>query len=184
MYNDKMQNEKCKMKNEGKENINNFTIYSLQFTIFLFILCLIPAWNGFADAQVKLKTKVPDLCFECHQELKKGLSDKYVHFLFKQGKCITCHNSHVSKTKGLMNDEVNTICLNCHEEIRNLIENATLHSALRENNCTECHLPHSGENKYLLVNKEKELCLKCHEKLNKKLGDPYEIGRASCRERV
>ncbi|HDH13591.1 MAG TPA: hypothetical protein ENG83_15590 [Nitrospirae bacterium] len=172
MYNIKSQKSEVRSQNLKPVDIVYMVIRNVMFALcFTALIALF--WNNTAFAEVKLKTKIPDLCYECHKELKKDLSDKYVHFLFKQGKCITCHNSHVSKTKGLMNYEVNTICLNCHEEIRNLIENATLHSALRENNCTECHLPHSGENKYLLVNKEKELCLKCHEKLNKKLGDPY-----------
>jgi len=123
--------------------------------------------------QVKLKTKVPELCFECHKELKKGRSDRYVHFLFKEGKCITCHNSHVSKIKGLMIDEVDAICLGCHDEIRNLVNNAILHGALRDNSCTECHFPHSGENKYLLVKEEKGLCLSCHEDLNQQFKKPF-----------
>ncbi|MDH4029191.1 MAG: cytochrome c3 family protein, partial [Nitrospirota bacterium] len=79
------------------------------------------AWSGSsATAQVKLKADVPALCYECHKELKKNLADQYTHFLFKQGKCTTCHNSHVSNVKGLMNDEVNTICLNCHEKLKDL----------------------------------------------------------------
>ena len=147
-------------------------IRSFQFALCLAILITL-SWSNSAFAQVGLKAKVPALCYECHKKLKKGLSDKYVHFLFKQGKCITCHNSHVSKVKGLMSEEIDTVCLNCHEEVRTLIKNTTLHSALRDNNCTECHSPHSGKNRHLLVKKERELCLGCHEDLNKKFNDPF-----------
>ena len=175
MYNIKSQKSEVRSQNLKPVDIVHMVIRNFRFALCFAVLIAL-FWNNTSYADVKLKTKIPDLCFECHQDLKKGQADKYVHFLFKQGKCITCHNPHVSKTKGLMNDEVNTICLNCHEGIRNLTENAILHSALRENNCTKCHLAHSGENKYLLVNEEKELCLKCHENLNKKLSDPYACG--------
>jgi predicted CXXCH cytochrome family protein len=159
----RVQSLKC--EEESKKNI----LYALCFILITFVLIS----GNYVDAQVKLKTKIPDLCFDCHKELKKGLSDRYVHFLFKQGKCITCHNSHVGKLKGLMNEEIDTICLRCHEDISNLIKKATLHSALRENNCPECHYPHSGENKYLLVKKEKTLCLNCHENLEKEFKKPF-----------
>jgi len=130
--------------------------------------------NKMTDStHVKLKAKIPELCFDCHKELKKGQSDKYVHFLFKEGKCSTCHNPHVSKIKALMVDEIDSLCMGCHEDISNLVKNSKVHSALRENNCTECHFAHSGENKYLLVKEEKSLCINCHEDLNTQLKKPY-----------
>ncbi len=125
-----------------------------------------------ADGKVKVR-KMPELCFKCHIALKEGQSDKHVHFLFKQGKCIACHNSHVSKFKGLMIDEVDSLCLGCHEDINKRIKTSIVHSALRDNDCTECHFPHSGENKHLLVKEEKELCLNCHEDLNSQFKNPY-----------
>jgi predicted CXXCH cytochrome family protein len=137
------------------------------------LIAFILVWANTVYAQTKLKAKIPALCYECHKELKKGLSDRYIHFLFKQGKCITCHSSHVSKIKGLMKEEITSLCLKCHENLRNLIKKATLHSALKENDCTECHHAHSGKNKYLLIKAEKNLCLGCHENVNKQLGDPY-----------
>ncbi len=143
-------------------------LISLCLAVFS-ILC----FDNTAFAQVGLKTKVPALCFGCHKELEKGLKNQYVHFLFKEGKCITCHNSHVSKIKGLMIDEVDSICKGCHDDIRKLIENTIVHGALRGNNCTKCHFPHSGENKYLLLKEEKSLCLNCHEDLNVQFKKPY-----------
>jgi predicted CXXCH cytochrome family protein len=145
-------------------------VYVLNFILITLVLI----WSsGSAFAQVKLKVPVPDLCYKCHKELKKDLADKYTHFLFKQGKCTVCHNSHVSNVKGLMNDEINPICLNCHEKMRNLLDKAVLHSALRDGVCTDCHYAHSGSNKHLLVSKEKMLCLNCHENINKQIKEPY-----------
>lgn len=172
MYKEKTQNEKYKMKNNGDKKVINLINYKLQNVVCLFMASIILAWCSVTDAQVKLKTNVPDLCFECHKELKKAQSDKYVHFLFKDGKCGTCHDAHVSKRKGLMVDKIDTICLGCHDSIRNLVENAIVHGALREHSCTECHSAHSAKNKYLLVKDEKGLCLNCHEDLNRQFQKP------------
>ena len=136
------------------------------FRIITFVLIAFSLiWSNNVSAQVKLKKKLPDLCYECHKELKENLADKYTHFLFKQGKCITCHNSHLSSVKGLMNDEVDSICLGCHEKIRNLLNKATLHSALRDGECPDCHYPHSGSIEHLLTAPEKMRCLNCHENI-------------------
>jgi predicted CXXCH cytochrome family protein len=149
-------------------------IRNLRFTVYISVLVLILSWwNNTAHAEIRLKGKVPDLCFDCHKELRENLSDQYVHFMFRQGKCIACHNSHVSKIKGLMIDEINTLCLGCHEDMKRSIETTNVHSALREYDCTKCHYAHSGRNKSLLVKTEKELCLGCHEDLNRQLNDPY-----------
>lgn len=126
-----------------------------------------------ADARLKLKAKEPEICYSCHEKLKKGLSDRYVHFLFKKGACITCHNSHVSRFDGLLVDELDRICLNCHKEKKDLIEKGKLHGALRDAICSDCHFAHSGNIKHLLVKDEKDLCRKCHENLEKELEKPY-----------
>jgi predicted CXXCH cytochrome family protein len=173
MYNNKIKIKEFKMKNEDYGKTINLLRCKIRLVVFIFLGSLILPWNSITYAQVKLKTKVPDLCFECHKELKKAQSDKYVHFLFKDGKCITCHDSHVSKRKGLMLDKVDSICLGCHESIKKPTENAIVHGALREHSCTECHFPHSGENMHLLVKEEKGLCLNCHEDLNKKFQNTY-----------
>ena len=125
---------------------------------------------------LKLKGKISDLCMACHKGLKKALDDKYVHYLFKEGKCIVCHNSHVSKEKGLMVEELDALCMGCHEGIKALVDNTMVHGALRENNCSKCHFAHSGDNPGLLVKKEKTLCLDCHEDLNSQMNKPYICG--------
>jgi predicted CXXCH cytochrome family protein len=172
-----MYNKRQQTAEGGRQKIRQTHFMCIMTRNVLFVVCLVVVvillWQDHAVSQVKLKTNVPELCFKCHKELKKGLMDSYVHFLFKQGKCITCHNSHASKVKGLMIEEIDYICLRCHEEIRNLIRETTIHSALRENECTECHYAHSGENKHLIVEKEKNLCLKCHEDINVQFGESY-----------
>lgn len=152
--------------NDGK-----FLALILIAACFMLIIFILSAGNN-AYASSDLKTSVPALCYQCHIKLKKGLSDKYVHFPFKQGMCISCHNSHVSDTKGLLKDKVDAVCLGCHKGIRNLIRKSSLHGALKEGVCTDCHTPHSGKNKYLLVSKEKKLCWNCHGNLKGQLDKP------------
>ncbi len=141
--------------------------------IFFLVIAVFLISSSDIFAQARLKGKVKDLCFECHKEMKDDLKDRYVHFLYKQGKCTTCHNAHVSNIKGLMNDEVDSVCLNCHERMRKLLDRSKVHSALKEGACTDCHRPHSGDNKYLLVTGEKELCMECHEELKAQFEKPY-----------
>ncbi len=143
------------------------------FVLALTIIAVLFMSVSVVSATPKLKSKLPDLCYDCHKDLKKGLEDRHVHFLFKQGKCITCHNSHVSKNKGLMIQDVNAVCLGCHEDISTIIKKGKIHTALRDNDCTGCHFPHSGKNEHLLTQEEKALCLKCHEDLSMKLNQKY-----------
>jgi predicted CXXCH cytochrome family protein len=144
--------------------------YNALFLVFSIVLVM---WSGIAEAKVKLKKKVPALCYECHENLKEELADPYVHFLFKQGKCITCHNSHVSNEEGLLNEKINNVCLNCHNALRKLVSKAKVHPALTRGTCADCHGPHSGKHTNLLSSKEKDICLKCHENLKEEMKKKY-----------
>jgi predicted CXXCH cytochrome family protein len=148
------------------------------------VLVFILALNSLGYAQVGLKSKVPDLCYECHKQLKESLSQSYVHFPFKQGKCEDCHDVHASDQKNLMKDDINSVCLGCHEGIRNLISKGTVHGALKKGVCTDCHYPHAGVNRYLLLKGEKKLCWDCHEALKEQLSKsnvhpPFKEGECS-----
>jgi predicted CXXCH cytochrome family protein len=158
-----VQSEKFKVK--SKVNI-----------LFILLVISIAAGlilNGKADASFKLKKPIPELCYDCHKELKDAQKDKFLHVLFKKGECITCHNSHVSSVPGLLDDTVGSICLGCHEDIRNLINAGRVHNVLREGDCTECHEAHSGNREHLLADEEKELCVKCHEYTREQAGQAY-----------
>lgn len=128
---------------------------------------------GTGHARAELKKEIPALCFDCHEELKNRLSSPHVHFLFKQGKCITCHNAHISDVRGLLNDDMDAICLNCHDDVKGRLKSAVVHSPLRENACTRCHSIHGGEHKNLLVKAEKDICWECHEDIKKQIDKPH-----------
>lgn len=140
------------------------------------LLALCVLLLGFAlavsETQAAVKGNIADACFKCHPKLKEGLLQKNVHFPFKQGKCGSCHDMHVSNNKGLIRDNINGVCLSCHEDIRNLFKKDNVHTALKRGVCTDCHYAHSGGNRHLLVKPEKTLCWGCHEKMKEQLNKP------------
>ncbi len=145
------------------------SLIAVCFILISFVL----AFNSTAHASSRVKTNEPDLCFKCHEELKKNLSNEYTHFMFKQGKCGKCHNPHVSNIKGLMSDEINSLCLNCHKSLGNLLKKGNVHSVIKKGLCTDCHYAHSGKNKHLLVKPRNKLCWDCHENLREELKKDY-----------
>ncbi|UCH82047.1 MAG: hypothetical protein JSW20_05310 [Nitrospiraceae bacterium] len=157
---------------------------NIQIIIWSMLTVAIIAFHSSAEARVKLKKPIPELCYDCHEELKKALSDTFVHELFKKGDCITCHNSHVSSVPGLLDDRVGSICLNCHEYIKKLMTTGRVHNILRNGNCSECHTPHSSNIAKLLADEEKELCVRCHAESKEQAGKahgclPFKKGECS-----
>lgn len=138
-----------------------------------------------ASAQgIKLKVKMPDLCYSCHPELKKELTQASVHFVFKQGMCGACHNLHASDHKAMIRDDINTLCLGCHKELKQKLDQGGVHTAVSDGKCTDCHKPHSSPNPMLLVAAQKELCWKCHQKTQAELKNavkhpPFDQGECS-----
>ncbi len=145
-------------------------------TVFIMIFMAglyIPLLYGNVQAKFELKAKESTICFQCHQDIKDGLSSKHVHQPFRQGKCTACHEVHASKHKGLIKSEINNLCLRCHEDLKRKMQTEKVHGALRGGICTDCHLPHSGENNALLVKPEKEICFKCHKSLKEFANKSY-----------
>ena len=161
------------MKNSGKNRIVLLPGPGMKLLIALIAGISLLLLSNNSTAGVQLKAKVPDLCYKCHKELKKDLNDRHTHFLFKQGKCITCHSSHVSNTKGLIKEDVNSLCLGCHEKLRKRIERESVHSALRVDDCSGCHDGHSSDYKNLLAKRELDLCMKCHGNVRDQFKQPY-----------
>ena len=154
----------CGFTNDRVSNLAFFAICSL---------LLILGWGDFGYAQIGVKGKVPDLCYDCHKPLKERLSQSDVHFPFKQGKCEACHNVHASDLKDLIKEDMNSLCLGCHEGIKNLMNKGNVHGALKKGVCTDCHHAHAGANKFMLVKEEKKLCWDCHEPLKEQMNKSY-----------
>ena len=159
-------------KNEElKHKMGKLSAIPHVLTIILMAIALTVSSSSYA--QVKLKKSLPELCYECHQGLKKDLADQYTHFLFKQGKCTKCHNAHVSNVKGLMNDRLNAVCIQCHGKLIDPAKKPVVHIAIRDGACSDCHNSHSGSNEHLLVTDEKTLCMNCHEGIKEQLEKPH-----------
>jgi predicted CXXCH cytochrome family protein len=152
--------------------------------LLLIAAALVLALSSVAHAKTDLKAKVPELCYNCHVELKESLSSKSVHFPFGQGMCDACHNVHASDKKALVKGDVTPLCLSCHQDIKGLLDRGGLHTALTQGNCIDCHNPHSGDNENLLVEAKKDLCWKCHGGLKAQaekayMHTPFEQGQCS-----
>lgn len=128
--------------------------------ICVFLMAVFLSGNVFAQGE--LREKVPDVCYKCHVKLREKLSGSQVHFPFRDGRCLSCHNAHAGNMKGLVREDINTLCLGCHDAVRRNLDQGYVHRALKKGVCTDCHHAHSGEYTHLLVKTQKDLCWNCH----------------------
>ena len=154
-------------------NVGHEASKALRSALCALSLLLVVMFSGGSPAHAAVKSPTADLCFKCHPKLKEQMAQKFVHFPFKQGKCGSCHDMHVSSNKGLMKEDIKSLCLSCHDDIRNLLKKANIHGALKKGVCTDCHAAHGSGNRHLLVREEKNLCWNCHEKLKEQLNKPH-----------
>jgi predicted CXXCH cytochrome family protein len=143
-----------------------------------------------SDFRYQLRTALPELCWECHDEVKLALEEAAVVHgpLADDGGCASCHNPHYSTSPALLMEPQPRVCLQCHggpvqtpagralpgfTEL--LKKNPDRHGPLRDGDCTACHQPHAGEYFRLLVEAypakfyvpfaidRYELCFSCHD---------------------
>jgi len=132
----------------------------MKVAYYLIIFCVLAgAATSGLDAQ-------DTLCFTCHA--RKDYFKTVVHSPVAKGECDRCHNPHVAKFKGLLQQEVVKLCLGCHEDVGRGADRAQVHKPVRDGQCLACHDPHSSAVKGLLRERsQKDTCLKCHEALAK-----------------
>ena len=183
MNKEKTDNKNVLVKNK-LQKIELYLFFSLSFMLFIHA-----ASSTFASVENNaFFKKIPEICYQCHTKLKESMSGRYVHFPFRDGKCLACHSSHAGKLKGLLRQDVNSLCMSCHEGIRKLLENNFKHHALKKGTCTDCHRAHGGENRKLLTKTQKEICWQCHDVLKEQLKEqhvhePFRDGECSlCHE--
>ena len=119
---------------------------------------------------LRLKTKEPDLCYSCHEDVKNKFERKYKHGTLD--KCSSCHDPHSSNKKFLLIDSGDSLCYKCHD--KKDFRKKKVHEAL-SGGCLTCHDPHSSDNKNILVEKKELLCSTCHDIKDVSF---QEIGRA------
>lgn len=104
---------------------------------------------------------LPDLCFECHQDIKAEFSLNSHHPVPELKMfCNDCHNPMGTIGDMLHKDiSVKEVCTQCHGEKKGpfIYEHADL-----TEDCTNCHRPHGSINNNLLKINEPFLCLQCH----------------------
>ncbi|NTV15025.1 MAG: hypothetical protein HGA96_14030 [Desulfobulbaceae bacterium] len=143
--------------------------------LLVFLVVLLGIFSHALAAQDKL-------CFNCHD--KRDFSKPVVHKPVGEGECQRCHNPHVAKIKGLLQDEVRILCLSCHKDIGlvNTPQSVIVHRPVLDGQCVVCHDPHSSSSRGLLrESSQKETCIKCHGELEKNfvfVHQPY--GRGEC----
>lgn len=112
------------------------------------------------DLTLKRK-ETPNLCLECHQDIKAELSLPS-HHPMPEGKmsCVDCHEPHGTTTEKLLRgDTVKVACTRCHAEKEGpfVFEHADI-----SEDCRNCHKAHGSVNNNLLIAAEPFLCLQCH----------------------
>lgn len=108
---------------------------------------------------IKLKTDLPELCFQCHKKSK--FTKKYVHMPIDKGMCILCHNPHQSDNENLLLfNEPQEVCYRCHAKEK---FNKKYTHKVAEGGCgIRCHSHHSSDYPSLLSSNINDMCSGCH----------------------
>jgi predicted CXXCH cytochrome family protein len=125
-----------------------------------------------------LDEEVGEVCGWCHGGLLRGGRGKElnsVHGPIEQGKCLSCHDAHLSPVQALLKDDA-PACRECHEEtFRRLEEERYVHGPLNLGDCRLCHTVHSSAEPSLLVEPATSLCVQCHSEIAVSEGTPEEL---------
>jgi len=98
-----------------------------------------------SDNLGKIITEPDRLCNYCHDSFSDIYSN--IHGPADSGKCMLCHDPHMSKNKSMLRQTGRELCTYCHQEDQ-LSEKS--HPEGAEINCVKCHNPHGGGQYYLL----------------------------------
>jgi DmsE family decaheme c-type cytochrome len=111
-----------------------------------------------------LKLAQPELCYQCHKEIKPQFSMSSRHKVAEGVvQCTDCHDMHGTnreKERHASAWQINA-CAKCHTaEAGPFVDE---HAAVKVEGCTGCHLPHGGANPKLLTQANvNTICLQCH----------------------
>ena len=107
--------------------------------------------------------KSPQVCFECHLEMRAKFGLPHHHELDGGNlSCSECHDSHKGpaiRAGASVLAGQDESCIKCHAAQRGPF--AFEHEAMREG-CVTCHDPHGSLNAKMLTERNSNLCLKCH----------------------
>ncbi len=134
--------------------------------------------NPHASANQKLLIAPPEegqLCFECHENVKKQLARKNTHAPVEED-CSTCHDPHSSDTRFQLVSPPKELCASCHRDVSpdvyDAIDTAKFkHEPVAKGECTKCHTPHGSDVVSLLKGKGINLCGTCHQDLGDEIAE-------------
>ena len=111
-----------------------------------------------------LKAPQPQLCEQCHTDVKAALNMPF-HHPVPEGvvKCTDCHDVHGTFHQNNLREtaDQNMVCTKCHMDVRGPF--VYEHAAVREVGCLGCHTPHGSQNARLLNMPDiNVLCNQCH----------------------
>jgi predicted CXXCH cytochrome family protein len=111
-----------------------------------------------------LRDKEPQLCLQCHSEMKAQFSMPFHHRVPEGSvKCSDCHNPHggFESKQTRATTGADAACMKCHAEKQGPF--VFEHVPAKVEGCTICHSPHGANNPKLLKRSEvRQLCLECH----------------------
>lgn len=113
-----------------------------------------------AAAGQSLKKTTPDLCYDCHSDVRAA-SFMPSHHPIREGKieCQDCHAVHGGQSALTMDRSPRELCFSCHADVEGpwVYEHAPV-----TEDCMICHTPHGSVADKLLIVNEPALCLNCH----------------------
>ena len=118
---------------------------------------------GFSTIRL-LKASEPQLCMNCHTEVKHQFNLPFHHKVFEGAmKCSDCHNPHggfeLKQTR--LATGADAACIKCHADKQGPF--VYEHAPVKTDGCIACHTPHGSANPRLLItSRVAQLCLTCH----------------------
>ncbi len=111
-----------------------------------------------------LKAAEPQLCFQCHTDVKPQFSMPF-HHKVEEGlvKCSDCHDPHGTFGRKALRSSTqqDAVCTKCHTETAGPF--VYEHAVVKTEGCMACHTPHGGPNPRLLNRANvNTICLQCH----------------------
>jgi DmsE family decaheme c-type cytochrome len=111
-----------------------------------------------------LKTEQPQLCFQCHNDVKP-LFSLSSHHKVEEGliDCTDCHDAHGASGENTLPSASwqFIMCTKCHAPAAGPF--VYVHPPVKTAGCTFCHFSHGGPNRKLLIHADvNEICLQCH----------------------
>jgi predicted CXXCH cytochrome family protein len=131
-------------------------------------------------------------CGRCHEEQLKALDAQHKHEAVEGEDCLSCHEAHGGRFRGLLVQSQQELCSDCHDIGDLVVElehggdevHATgLHAPVAEGSCSGCHDAHGSKFANLLKRESENLCYGCHvqEKIDFAAGRPHDpVAKGEC----